>query len=628
VTRFSERQVAVFDLPLRDGVTILRPEQVVLRFGDGGGTTDVGALCYLRRGKNQRLRGRLGREIDLSSYSAKRADRVMALIDHISQEASQGGRRTVTLKHMVDRLINSFMDWADSNGHHDALDTADAAREAFRGYSSYVQDCVGQNLISTTTGAQYQAKVLALLSGFHEVDDLHRGIRLLQQENAEAATSPPLADDQARVLAMCEALFDGLTELVLEGRPYPFKLAMPGYLNWNSVYLWVFPTRYWCMPPHAIAVRGSMKYPYWKYDYVNGRVTPRDELSTLLGYDGYGENHRATARVKEANADLNHISRRQVGIVAHNAFVVLFAANTGMNRSQLLSLPWAGQHDVTTERQGFRVIKWRANNRVCHFEIEASFLPRFRRFLELRNYLLSSAPYDGLFCTLGRETEPAPGPMLPSVVGAFFELLRTLDPQLPIIGFRQWRAAKSDWLVRNTDPATAAMILQNSEQTVLKAYAAGSESVQREEMSAFFASVREVVINRGERIENAVERAVGVCTSFGAPTQCEGSITPDCRQVEGCLFCAHYKVHADECDTKKLLSCRYCLHQTSHLASSEEQFQQMFGPILDRIQVLLDEINLRDPGIVDRLHPEVEAGDLDPYWASKMEMLINLEVAA
>lgn len=628
VTQFSDRPVAVFDLPLPDGATILHPEQVVLRFGNAG-TADIGALCYLRRGKEQRLRGRFAREVDLSSYSAERAENVRAVIEHISQESRHGGRRILTLKHMTDRLSNSFMDWADSNGHPDALSSKEAARTAFRGYCAYVGDRVGQNLISTTTGAQYQAKVLALLSGLHESDDLHHGIRLLQQDNSEAATSPPSGDDQSRVLAMCEALFDGLTELVLDGKSYPFKLAMPRYLNWSTDFLWVFPTRYWCMPPHALAVRHSMKYPYWKYDYANGRVTPRDELTKLLGYDGYGENYRATARVEEANANLDHSSRRQVGIVAHNAFVVLFAANTGMNRSQLLSLPWAGPHDISTERQGFRVIKWRANNRVCHFEIEASFLPRFRRFLELRKYLLSSTPYGSLFFTLGRHMEPTPGPMLPSVVSSFFELLRTLDPQLPTICFREWRAAKSDWLVRNTDPATAAMILQNSEQTVLKAYAAGSESVHRDEMSAFFASVRDTVLNRGETLANSVDRAVGVCTSFGAPTSPgDGPITPDCRQVEGCLFCGHYKVHADECDTKKLLSCRYCLHQTSHLASSEEQFQQMFGPILERIRVLLDEINHRDPGLVDRLHVEVEAGDLDPYWASKMEMLINLEIAA
>lgn len=222
MTQFSDRSVAVFDLPLPDGATILHPEQVVLRFGNAG-TADIGALCYLRRGKEQRLRGRFAREVDLSSYSAERAENVRAVIEHISQESRHGGRRILTLKYMTDRLSNSFMDWADSNGHPDALSSKEAARTAFRGYCAYVGDRVGQNLISITTGAQYQTKVLALLSGLHESDDLHHGIRLLQQDNSsEAATSPPSCDDQSRVLAMCEALFDGLTELVLDGKSYPF----------------------------------------------------------------------------------------------------------------------------------------------------------------------------------------------------------------------------------------------------------------------------------------------------------------------------------------------------------------------------------------------------------------------
>ena len=62
-----------------------------------------------------------------------------------------------------------------------------------------------------------------------------------------------------------------------------------------------------------------------------------------------------------------------------------------------------------------------------------------------------------------------------------FGQLRMIDPQLPKVTPRQWRAAKSDWLIRNKDPATAALLLQNSERTTLRAYAAGSESTHMQE---------------------------------------------------------------------------------------------------------------------------------------------------
>jgi hypothetical protein len=86
-------------------------------------------------------------------------------------------------------------------------------------------------------------------------------------------------------------------------------------------------------------------------------------------------------------------------------------------------------------------------------------------------------------------------------------------------------------------------------------------------------------------------------------------------------------VHADERDTRKLLSCRYCIQQTSHLAASEEQFQRLFNPILGRIQAILDEVDRREAGMVERVRREVEEeGELDPYWAGKLEMLMALEL--
>ena len=76
-----------------------------------------------------------------------------------------------------------------------------------------------------------------------------------------------------------------------------------------------------------------------------------------------------------------------------------------------------------------------------------------------------------------------------------------------------------------------------------------------------------------------------------------------------------------------MLSCRYCIQQTSHLAATEEQFQRLFTPILDRIQKVLDEIERREVGMVERIRREVEEeGELDPYWAGKLEMLMDLEL--
>ena len=627
---FASRPVVVYDLPLPREATLLHPEQVMLRFGDQG-TVDVGALCYLRRDSAPRRKRGAGRSVDLASFDQQRADRLRTLIGYFSDVFAHSGRRAATLRGMIHTFIGSFMDWADGNGHAGVLDGEPTARAAFRDYVRYLRECVLRNSLSINTGAAKQRCVLDLLGGFLNIDDLHRGINLLRGDmQAKEPTRPPCEADQSKVLALCAALFEGFNALVLEGKPYPFRLGMPQYLDWADSALWIFPTRKWCSPPHRIAARQKLGKPYRAYDYINGRLATIEELLPHHGSrNARGGLLRAQRGMAAANADLQHRSRRDRAVVAHNAFVLMFIANTGMNLAQVLELSWNGDYEVDVERQGFRAIKRRAGNKAVHFEITAAFLPRLKRYLALRHYLLNGAACDRLFLSLGPRLIGPPERMKDYALDHLFEQLRMIDPQLPKVTPRQWRAAKSDWLIRNKDPATAALVLQNSERTTLRAYAAGSESTHIHEMSEFFARIANLVVSKRKPIVRGTDLAVGACASFGAPHPVEGNVPaiPDCRRPEGCLFCDKFRVHADERDTRKLLSCRYCIQQTSHLAASEEQFQRLFNPILGRIQAILDEVDRREAGIVERIRREVEEeGELDPYWAGKLEMLMALEL--
>src|SRR6185369_5914934 len=173
-----------------------------------------------------------------------------------------------------------------------------------------------------------------------------------------------------------------------------------------------------------------------------------------------------------------------------------------------------------------------------------------------------------------------------------------------------------------------AISLQNSDETVRASYAAGSPVTQAEELSAFFQQLEKAaVLARGTVVDHGVEIAVGDCASYGNPHQVKSApVQSDCKAPEGCLFCDKYKVHADEKDVRKLLSCRYCIQQTAHMVASEEHFQILFAPILTRIASLIEDIDQREPGLASRIEQEVERGELDPYWSSKLEMLIELEL--
>jgi hypothetical protein len=627
LTAFSKRDIVVYDLPLPDGTKILHPERVLIRFG-GKQTIDIGALCYLRRDESSR-RANEARNVDLTSFSQIRADHVHELLHHVSESYSTSGNRWTTQFSNTSNFILYFMQFADSMGYEDVLGNSDVARVALAGYVNLLREQARSNHLSINTVTIYQNSAAAILCGLFDVDNMVEGLNLLHRnKNATENTRPPCETAQSKILALCEAIFYGFSDLVLKNLPYPYRLDMPEYLEWENNFLWVFPTVIRYMPPHLQARRGQLKRPSWAFDYAHGRLA---DFESIKRY--YNQNCaarfalvKAERLIAQANNDPHYHARTDAAMTALNAFVVLFMANIAMNRAQLLELPWSDKYEIGVERQGFRTIKWRAAGRKCYFEIQSTFLPTFKHFLLLRKYLLGDVGFRNLFFTLGTRSVSKPSALGGSIFEHFYETLRHIDPHLPKVTPREWRAAKSDWLIRNTDLSTAAKVMQNDENSLLKHYAAGSEILHVEEMTNFFDRVTETVKNRGIPIEG-VDQAVGVCSSFGAPHQIRynSPIVPDCKGAEGCLFCDKYRIHADERDTRKLLSCRYCLRQTAHFAENEEQYQKIFTPIFYRMEEVLEEIDRRESGIVEKVRIQVEEyGELDPYWNSKLEMLVSL----
>jgi hypothetical protein len=256
-------------------------------------------------------------------------------------------------------------------------------------------------------------------------------------------------------------------------------------------------------------------------------------------------------------------------------------------------------------------------------------MPNFRRYLQLRRYILDDEKFGSLFFAFGRSTLTVPVIAAPIGIVHRFKILNRFDSTLPKIMPRAWRAAKQDHLIREYDPYVAARSMQHSLTTALRKYTNGSETSHQTEMGEFFSKVEKVVVARGQKIENGEVRSIGICAapSHPAPISPLAPVQPDCKGPEGCLFCDQYRVHADEKDTRKLLSCRYCVRQISHLANSREQFDKLFGLILNRIDFILDEIRRRDRTMVTRIEREVDIdGELDPYWTIKLETLMELDL--
>lgn len=641
---FVERPIEIWTLPIEEGVEILHPERVILALTKR--STDIGAFCYrsfsapvgMRKGVARPLaRPQSERLVDLNSLVERNIPGVRRMITHFSDRIAKAGMLHRTIASDI-RCVAKFLAWAPGAGFLDVLSNHAQARVAFATYVDHLRHLVDTNQIGVNTGALEQRGVLGVLQELTGHDDLHYGVNLIRASLASRVPTQPASEDaQGRVLALCQCVFDGLSTASLEFRPFPFDLRVPPTVRAPSNSLWVFPSLRWCMPPHVLAVREKLKKGIWAFNYEEGRLAEVHEIVHRYSFTpGKGRREaraeiqvaNAQTRLEVANIDRQHNSRRYLAAIAHNAFVVLFLANTGMNWSTVVELPWSDSHEVGVERQGFRAIKYRAGGRTVSFEIQTAFLPAFRQYIDLRSYLLNGKPYDLLFGAAtgkGGDTQP----LTEGALDWIYLTLQRLDPELPPISSMKWRASKSDWLLRKVDPTTAATVLQNSLGTVLQAYAAGSPMTQGEELGQFLNQLQATVLDRSETVSSGVVNAVGICSDYGQPHQSTlGPFPSDCKSSEGCLFCDKFKVHADDRDARKLLSCKYCIRQTGPMVGSEEQFRVLIEPVLGRIEALLLEIESREPGLVSRIAKEVEEGELDPYWARKLEMLIDLELVS
>lgn len=625
-------------LPLRVRQRILHPESAILQFGRGL-SIDVGALCYRTRSKalgvSQKSQGitRGERLVDVLTLVPSRRASIRALVHNLSDLMQT--KRPLTVFWRTKYLID-FMDLADKQDAILDLGERASVVTAFHNYVDYLRHRSDTHQIVVRSAAIRQFTVLNALVEWLGYDNIHHGINLLPVSKYPVQTTePPSEDEKAKVLALCESVFNGFTDLCVNRRAYPFRLSVPKYLHYPNDKLWIFPGLPWCMTPQDLLNRETKKRGVWVVDYENGRLADASEIAHRYAAQpgkntqldiAQREVDRVHTAIMHANEDPKHCRRRQLAAIAHNSFLVLFLANTAMNWSSVMNLQWRDDYQESIERQGFRTIKYRASGRVVSFEIQSRLMPNFQRFLALREYLLRGSHCKYLFISI-RDHFRTSGPLTEKSLNQAYVSLRRIDPTLPRVMAKKWRAGKSDWLLRRVAPEEAALILQNSVGTVVKSYAEGSSTTQQRELTRFFEGVKTAVLQKSDRIEGAMSGPIGPCTSFGHPKAVmQGPIAPNCSAAEGCLFCDKYRVHVDEKDVRKILSFRYCLEKTARMSESEEQYQVVFVPLFKRIDEFLKEIKRHDGPLVLRITKEVERGELDPYWATKLEALINLGV--
>lgn len=608
-----------YTLPL-SGNIVLRPEHTRVITPNGTGFF-LGALCY----RYSKIVGKNCYIVSGSLITA-RITWVGKLIYLFSYLVEHDPRRDISIA-CIFRSFAQYIRWCDSEGLNDVLrGNKNKDYEAYSLYSLYLSEKVKTHQIKSAGAHAMQSQIKEVYSEIFEDPQFYEGVPNIPKRNDSESTEPPCEDRQSKTLSLCMSIFQGISDFILDAHPYPFFIKMPEYLKFQDNGFWISHTVHWFDLSHlhtGLPVNGSI-------DYVSGKTRTAQELSELTG-DSLDLCKRRIYKCEfyrlKANIDTRCSSRLDKARLAMSAFYILFIANTGINSAQAKSLEWDDEYtEERSNKVGFKTIKYRASGKVIHFEIQSKFTKHFKKYLKLREYINKNSSVNLLFGYQSKNRVTTPN------IKSLVYIVNKLDPMLDFVMPMEWRAAKSDWYIRNHDPSLASLALQNTERTIIKNYAAGSHSKQANELGAFFEAISNLGINIEDSSNNHTVSSIGHCIDPLHPKALINvkAIEPDCKQPEGCLFCDKFVIHSDDQDIRKLFSCLFCLDKTAHLSTSIDDYEDIFGPVRKRIGLIIDKVSSlsdKHKNMVNRIKSEVmEEEELDLYWESKLSMLVEIGV--
>lgn len=622
------------ELLLGDRDKIVDPSIVRLIVFGNTYPIDIGSWCYTTRKKLSK--DKLSEDcsivlVESGSFREKRAYFIGKFIDHLCcQIALRKSKKTIASYVWQFQI---FLVWCDSN-FIDALDGREQFLLAAKKYTDYLIDEIRRSVINHNTGASYQGIIFSIGKGVFSdpYGDIFKSIRRIRRSQAAAyITEKPDMEAATKELQLYKGIFDQMSRLVIERLDFPFKITL------EHDNFWFFPNPLPLVGVNEVASSQVLAGRFHAYNYETGEIRSVNEIiarfKCRIEYRKYYAQKRrqeALQLIQCANVNPYHDKRMLAASLAFQSFLMMFSANTGMSLGLMASLQWEdGLYDMHRERQGFRTIKYRANGKLVSFLIGSSFVRSFRRFLELRGYLISALgleSYPKLFFEIVSGEARDLSMSFTAVFHARIKRYFNIDLGITT---RMWRANKSDWLIRNSDIKTASIVLQNTPATVSRHYAQGTQVEADSELTTFFSVYKSRLIEK--RNEGLQSISIGQCAAVGNPKALESvEIAPDCSKPEGCLFCENYRIHADRKDALKLYSCKYVIELARTAAHSEEHFLKLFGPVLRRIDEIIDFIvseGLLDADEVLGVKKNVyELEKLDFYWLNKLRLLEDLGV--
>lgn len=640
------RQVVIIDAKDAN-IEVIHPQFAVLMFSNptdkGMRYLDVGSFCYMRR--STVLPHKVIRPVDLSSLDNARIPFVQGLIEHLRLKRNTSASDDFS-------KIKLFVDWIDAQVQRYAFDDAASMREAYSDYTRHLlyrmnSSGINGQPIKNTSAATLQARartVLMLATGLSEPEA--KGVVTCIPKNRGQASHVnlklPSIDVQARTFASLINYIDEAHRLLVEGGEFPLHLVSP---NGESYYLYSMMGESEKSKNAKFSLARMLtqysKFPSWSQVAEHFGLAG-NSAATRIERANYDDNRR---RFRKNNEDLRSCLRRQIGTCAVVAGMLAFIAATGCNLSVVQNLE-VDTLEIVPSTQGnrFSGTKARANGKTVYPEFGARFAPVFKKYLQLRQWILNGIDSSLVF-PVGGARSSGVSQAGATAINSLKRLMTNALPKTSWVTPTQWRKNVSYQYVKHSggDMALTAEKLSNTEQTVRQNYSRPALDDFAAEMTGFFESMHQAAINRTRSVERISVRitdekkpeavtGIGLCEKalVAEPKRALGftawAPTPACGDPETCLFCEFYAVHADEEDIRRLLSLRYLI-QATKAQQPFDHWESKFGPTIHRIDEVLSAIQDTDGRIeatIRRVRDEVESGALDPFWSIHFDTLVTV----
>jgi hypothetical protein len=592
-----------------------------------------GEVCYLSFKKSRKSPKYEIKKLSviINSLAEERVLISKVLLEHIN-DLFMDGIRHITIFARLSQ-IKIFFKYLHTNSIEFQLEQK-SIKAALIHYSEYLQHRIkihdkALNIgLTTGTAHNYQTWILTFCAYILKIDipELLENHDVIVANGNERVVTQALSNENFEIqFSQYTSIFRRFSSVVLEHEMLPLTFELG-------------KETYWML--HSGKVKHSDSDELSKsrvFNFNKGRNYSLDEIISSKLYKHTGHRNHAINKDKQDKIKANthySASRIFIALCACKAYFMHFLFVTGENDSTAASIIFDKNHTVENSEVNFKSIKWRANGLTVKYDIQSEFISDFNIYLRLRSYILKyyNEEYDELFLDKYKGTLA-----IPTTVGGFSSKIRTkfsatFDRNTFDTPSRVSRVTKGVWIRNNHGGSLSSYILQHSEKASNASYTSSNFEKSSEELTHYFSQLTNQLLDSPD-IEKSTPS--GNCVEPNMPqalsdTSSLNVLPIDCGDQKSCLFCSKYRVHGDEIDIRKLLSIKYIIIQSQHLASSIEHFNKTYTLVLTHIDELLSKIRLlgeEQAELIINIHQQVfEQERLSDYWYRKLELLDELGV--